>query len=76
MSVLLGYGDSAFKIQGSCTSGSVDPQAVSGLGSNLDGKPDLVAANNDDSTVSVLLGKGDGFFIAHVDYATGSNPLF
>jgi hypothetical protein len=40
-----------------------------------DGKPDLVVANAVASTVSVLLGNGDGTFQAKVDYPTGSAPL-
>ena len=38
---------------------------------NNDGKADIVTANGGDSTVSVLLGKGDGSFQAKGDYATG-----
>lgn len=42
---------------------------------NRDGIPDLVAANNGgNSSTSVLLGKGDGTFDAHVDYGAGANP--
>ncbi|MGA9643472.1 MAG: FG-GAP-like repeat-containing protein [Terriglobales bacterium] len=36
---------------------------------------DVVTGNNDTAnTVSVLLGKGDGTFAAHVDYAVGAAP--
>src|SRR5439155_5757773 len=35
---------------------------------------DLAVANNSSSTVSVLLGKGDGTFGPKSDYGTGSNP--
>src|SRR6188508_3666765 len=41
---------------------------------SVDGKPDLVVANDDASTVSVLLGNLDGTFQVKVDYATGLNP--
>ena len=41
---------------------------------NADGKPDLMVANRASSTVSVLLGNGDGTFGAKVDYGTGSGP--
>jgi len=41
---------------------------------NGDGKPDLVAANSRPSTVSVLLGNGDGTFADKTDYPTGSGP--
>src|SRR5438552_193239 len=41
---------------------------------NGDGKPDLATANQTDDTISILLGKPDGTFAAHVDYASGSGP--
>src|SRR5438093_4339804 len=41
---------------------------------NGDGKPDLVTANLDASTVSVLLGTGGGGFGAKADFATGGRP--
>ena len=43
---------------------------------NGDGKPDLAVANGyPSSTVSVLLGKGDGSFQAAVNYPAGYLPL-
>ena len=36
---------------------------------------DLVTANHDAGTVSVLLGNGDGTFQTHVDYPAGTNPV-
>ena len=36
---------------------------------NGDGKPDLVMANSEVNSVSLLLGNGDGSFQMHVDYA-------
>jgi len=41
---------------------------------NGDGKMDLAVANINGSTVSILLGNGDGAFRAHVDYSAGSGP--
>jgi hypothetical protein len=38
------------------------------------GKLDLVVTNGSDSTVSVLLGNGDGTFRPQVAYSTGSSP--
>jgi hypothetical protein len=48
------------------------PQSVAVGDVNGDGNPDLVVANQSDSTVSVLLGNGDGTFQAAVPYSTGS----
>ena len=39
-----------------------------------DGNLDLAVANGGASSVSVLLGKGDGTFKAAVDVATGAGP--
>lgn len=39
-----------------------------------DGRLDLVAANMDSDSVSVLLGKGDGTFAAKMDYTVGRGP--
>jgi hypothetical protein len=47
--------------------------AIGGL--NADGNPDLVTANYTSSTVSVLLGNGDGSFEAKTDFATGSGAI-
>lgn len=53
---------------------SAQPVAVAVGDVNRDGKPDLVTANSGASTVSVLLGQGNGTFQAHVDYGAGPNP--
>ncbi len=50
------------------------PDAVAAADLNGDGILDLVAANGAANTVSVLLGKGDGTFLAHLDFAAGSEP--
>src|SRR5262249_48957562 len=42
---------------------------------NGDGKLDLVTANVQDDSVSVLLGKGDGTFQKAVAYAAGTLPV-
>lgn len=39
-----------------------------------DGKADLVVANADSNTISVLLGNGDGSFRSQAAYATGNHP--
>jgi hypothetical protein len=50
------------------------PYAVAAADLNGDSKPDVVVVNAVDSTVSVLLGNGNGTFRPKVDYATGPAP--
>lgn len=45
--------------------------AVMDLGN---GHPDIVVANESDNTVGVLLGNGDGTFLAQVAYPVGGSP--
>jgi YVTN family beta-propeller protein len=52
------------------------PIAVATGDFNQDGKLDLAVANLNDSTVSVLLGNGDGTFQSQSVYATGSGPTW
>jgi hypothetical protein len=52
-----------------------NPYGVVAADFNGDGKVDLAVANNGASTVSVLIGNGDGTFQAAVDYATGTSPF-
>jgi hypothetical protein len=42
---------------------------------NGDGKADLAVTNESDSTVTILLGNGDGTFTAAVSPSTGSSPV-
>jgi hypothetical protein len=51
------------------------PRAVAVRDFNLDGKPDLVTANNASNNVSVLLGDGTGGFGAATDLGVGSLPV-
>jgi Bacterial Ig-like domain (group 3)/FG-GAP-like repeat/Cep192 domain 4/FG-GAP repeat len=51
------------------------PTSVAAGDFNGDGKLDLVAANFGGTTVSVLLGNGDGTFQAMKGYAAGSRPI-
>ena len=49
-------------------------QSVSAADLNGDGKTDLVVANQNSNTVSVLLGTGTGTFAAKSDYAMSAPP--
>ena len=70
--VLLGNGDGTFRLGATYTlGGAARPQYVLAGDVNADGRPDLLAASSTTSTVSVLLGNGNGTFRQPVDYATG-----
>ncbi|MCW2241407.1 FG-GAP-like repeat-containing protein [Azospirillum canadense] len=75
VSVLLGRGDGTFQTKADYTVG-LYPSAVTVGDFNGDGKLDLVTSNSNgsSSTVSVLLGKGDGTFQSKTDYTVGINP--
>ena len=63
VSVLLGKGDGTFtEAAGSPFTVGLDPVAASLGDFNGDGKTDLVVANNDDDSVTILLGDGAGGF--------------
>jgi hypothetical protein len=79
VSVLLGTGDGSFQAPRTFAAG-VHPQAVAVGDFNGDGIPDLAVANQGtypfytDSSVSVLLGTGDGTFQAARSFAAGIRP--
>jgi hypothetical protein len=77
VSVLLGNGDGTFQPQvvypvGAGSSYNSDYIVAADI--NNDGRLDLVTANYNDNTVSVLLGVGDGTFQGQVTYPTGTGP--
>ena len=51
-----------------------NPSSVTSADVNGDGKLDLITANSDANSVSVLLGNGAGGFAAKVDFAVGTLP--
>jgi len=79
VSVLLGNGDGTFRTQVIYATGTY-PSSVAVSDFNGDGKLDLVVSNEGSiyapgSTVSVLLGNGDGTFQPQVTYGTGLFPI-
>lgn len=85
IAVLLGNGDDTFKSPAVYSSGGYYTSGLAIGDVNNDGKPDIVVSNyygsdcvngNCDSSVSVLLGKGDGTFQRAVTYDTGEGQSF
>lgn len=88
VSVLLGNGDGTFKAQTATQfiagKGTAAPDYPVGAGPlfvaiadvNGDGKPDLLVANFNDSTISILLGKGDGTFRAQTTVPVATGPTY
>jgi hypothetical protein len=75
ISVLLGNGGGGFQASSDFAAGST-PVAIAGGDFNKDGKPDVVVANNPSNlpeSVSVLLGKGDGSFLAPIQTNLGTS---
>jgi len=87
VSVLLGNGNGTFQqavnYASNASSNNIQPYSVAAGDFNGDGKVDLVVTNYSNigfpfvagTTVSVLLGNGDGTFQPPVEYAAGSGPL-
>ena len=83
VSVLMGNGDGTFQqaVQYAVGTGPTSPEGgqldvgmVTGDFTG-DGHIDLAVANTEDSTISVLLGNGDGTFQLQVTFATGGDPI-
>ncbi|MFF3460660.1 FG-GAP repeat domain-containing protein [Streptomyces sp. NPDC002730] len=71
--VMLGNGDGTFAAIIDFATGN-RPVSLAAGDLDGDGNLDLVTANQDPDTVSVLPGNGDGTFAAKIDFATGSGP--
>jgi len=74
VSVLLGIGNGTFQAKRDFATGSGfrSTRWVEVADVNRDGIPDLITANYDVNTASVLLGVGDGTFLPKQDFAVGS----
>src|SRR5437764_784479 len=73
--VTVGRGDAdAFQAKSDYPAGAA-PVALAVADVSGDGKPDVVTANRDAGTVSVLRGNGDGTLQPKVDYPIGAAPV-
>jgi hypothetical protein len=73
--IMLGQGDGTFQVGPTSTAGSAGPYIPAGLATgdfNGDGITDLAVTDSDASSVSVLLGKGDGTFAEPQNFAVGT----
>ena len=76
ISIVLGKGDGTFKSYTNTPTGTA-PAVVLAHDFNGDNIIDLATANYNNGqtgSVSILLGKGDGSFAPHTDYAAGAGP--
>jgi uncharacterized protein (DUF2141 family) len=77
VTILLGNGDGTFRLaQNSTFPTGSNPWAIVAADFNGDGKLDLAVANQDDGTLTILLGNGDGTFTPATGspVAVGSGP--
>jgi len=72
--VLLGAGDGTFTVATNLTGGSAQFAVATG-DFNSDGKPDIVAANTGDPSISIFLGNGDGTFVTKTNFSGYSTFL-
>ena len=67
--LLSGNGDGTFATEVDYSVGSnSSPMWITGADFNNDGAPDLATANENNGTISILVGKGDGTFAPSVNY--------
>ena len=78
VTILLGTGDGGFtEVSGSPIPVGINPLIVAAGDFNADGKVDLAVTNENDNSVAILLGDGDGTFTAapSVHTPAGFSPL-
>ena len=79
VSVLIGKGNGTFETKVDYLTGAnanSGPNFMALADLNGDTKLDLVVANGSTNTIGVLLGKGDGTFLATAPFTTANNPRF
>ncbi len=75
INVMLNNGNGTFATRVSYGIGaSLSPWGITAGDVNSDGAVDLVTANGDNGTVSVMIGNGNGTFKTGISYSTGSFP--
>jgi Ca2+-binding RTX toxin-like protein len=74
LAVFLGNGNGSFNSASQLVSGGLNPLSLIRGDFNGDGNPDLVAANYDSDTVSLLLGNGTGSFQTAQTFQVGDQP--
>jgi large repetitive protein len=75
VSILLGKGKGQFSALADVKVSTGSLSAIAAADLNRDGKIDLVATQQDQKQVAVLLGNGDGTFASPTPYAVGHAPL-
>jgi type II secretory pathway component GspD/PulD (secretin) len=75
LTILLGNGDGTFAVApGSPIKTGTHPTSVVAATLSTSGELDLLVANQQDNTVSIFMGNGDGTFAAPVNLTTGNAP--
>jgi len=72
--VLLGYGNGSFSVLKTYSTGAgSDPNAITVIDVDIDGKLDIIVASFGTNTVGIFFGYGNGSFQNQVTYSTGYN---
>jgi FG-GAP-like repeat/Putative Ig domain len=78
VAILLGNGDGTFgtaTAYSTTNGGFIGPSAMTTGDFNGDGKVDLAITDQQDNTVSILLGNADGTFQSPLEFSTGKFPI-